>query len=221
MPSIATLHVDHAHGDQGTTRRGSSSASCIENIFVPGQLHDRNLSLGTHGCWRNAPGGQWFACLYAENENFSLRNWKWSTVNPICRWAVFFFLAPFSATVSGSDCFAGQSPGTRGTRRAKVQGPCGCLRRRGKSTGRGWVCRGFRQDLAPVGMIGFNVAKIWCGFAEEGGCEAVPANLPARRRGWPSRVNGETSVVSTASGAPFLKGTPLAMTSMRGTRDKL
>ena len=35
----------------------------------------------------------------------------------------FFSLAPFSANVSGSDCFTGQSPGTRRTRRAKVQGP--------------------------------------------------------------------------------------------------
>ena len=46
-------------------------------------------------------------------------------------------------------------------------------------------------------------------------CRAAPANLPARRRGWPSRVSGETSVVSTASWAPFHRGRPLAMTSMR------
>ena len=93
------------------------------------------------------------------------------------QWDGFFFfpLAPFSANVSGSDCFTGQSPGTRGTRRAKVQGPCECLRRWGQSTGRRWVCRGFRQDLVPVGMIGFNVVKIWCGFAEKGGCEGVMA----------------------------------------------
>ena len=32
------------------------------------------------------------------------------------------FLAPFSATVFGSDFFTGQSPGTRKTRRAKLQG---------------------------------------------------------------------------------------------------
>ena len=33
---------------------------------------------------------------------------------------IFFFLAPFPATISSSDCFTGQSPGKRGTRRAKV-----------------------------------------------------------------------------------------------------
>ena len=83
----------------------------------------------------------------------------------------FFPFAPFSATVSCSDCFTGQSPGKRGTRRAKVQGPCRCLREWRKSTGRGWVGRGFGQELAPVGMIGFNVVKIWGGFAEKGGCK--------------------------------------------------
>ena len=83
----------------------------------------------------------------------------------------FFPLAPFSATVSCSDCFTGQSPGKRGTRRAKVQGPCRCLREWRKSTGRGSVGRGFGQELAPVRMIGFNVVKIWGGFAEKGGCK--------------------------------------------------
>ena len=86
------------------------------------------------------------------------------------RW-IFFPLAPFSATVSCSDCFTGQSPGERGTRGAKVQGPCRCLLEWRKSTGRGWVGRGFGQDLAPVGMIGFNVVEIWGGFAEKGGCK--------------------------------------------------
>ena len=33
--------------------------------------------------------------------------------------------------------------------------------------------------------------------------------------GWPSRVRGEKRVVSTASGAPFRKGKPLAVTSMQ------
>ena len=46
-------------------------------------------------------------------------------------------------------------------------------------------------------------------------CRAAPANLPARRLGWPSRVRGETRVVSTASWAPFQSGRPLAMTSIR------
>ena len=68
-----------------------------------------------------------------------------------------------------SDSFTGQPPGKRGTRRAKVQGLCRCLREWRKSTGRGWVGRSFGQDLAPVGMIGFNVVKIWGGFAEKGG----------------------------------------------------
>ena len=39
--------------------------------------------------------------------------------------------------------------------------------------------------------------------------------LPARRLGWPSRVRGETRVVSTTSCAPFQSGRPLAMTSIR------
>ena len=44
---------------------------------------------------------------------------------------------------------------------------------------------------------------------------AAPANLPARLLGWPSRVRGETRVVSTASWAPFQSGRPLAMTAIR------
>ena len=48
-----------------------------------------------------------------------------------------------------------------------------------KSTGRGWVGWGFGQDLAPVGMIGFNVVKIWGGFAEKGGCKWGQGGGPA------------------------------------------
>ena len=85
---------------------------------------------------------------------------------------IFFCLAPFSATVSCSDCFTGQSPRKRGTRGPKVQGPCRCLLEWRKSTKRGWAGQGFGQDLAPVGMIGFfNVVRIWGGFAERGGCK--------------------------------------------------
>ena len=59
---------------------------------------------------------------------------------------------------------------TRNTK-GKSPDPCGCVRRWGKSTGGRWVYRGFRHDLAPVGTIRFNVVKIWCDFAEKGGCE--------------------------------------------------
>ena len=44
-------------------------------------------------------------------------------------------------------------------RRAKARGPCRSLPR-GELTGRRWVWRGFGEDLAPVGMIGFNVVRI-------------------------------------------------------------
>ena len=47
------------------------------------------------------------------------------------------------------------------------------------------------------------------------GIQAAPAYLPFRRRGCPSRVRGETSVVSTASWHPPKSGKPLAMTSIR------
>ena len=47
----------------------------------------------------------------------------WKPTLDSCGCPFFFSLAPFSANVSGSDCFTGQSPGTRRTRRAKVQGP--------------------------------------------------------------------------------------------------
>ena len=40
---------------------------------------------------------------------------------------------------------------------------------------KGWVARGFGQDLVPVGMIRFNVVKIWGGFAEKGGSKGVMA----------------------------------------------
>ena len=59
--------------------------------------------------------------------------------------------------------------------KGKKPGPTRVLTKVRKSTGRRWVCLGFRQDLAPVGMIGFNVVNIWCGFAEKGGCEGVMA----------------------------------------------
>ena len=50
---------------------------------------------------------------------------------PRCHQHTFFFpSAPFSASVCGSDCLTGQSPGTRRARRAKVQGP-GMLRQGG------------------------------------------------------------------------------------------
>ena len=56
----------------------------------------------------------------------------------------FFSSAPFSVSVCGcSDCFTGQSPGTRLARRAKVQGP-GMLRQGGEATGGRRVRRGFR-----------------------------------------------------------------------------
>ena len=44
---------------------------------------------------------------------------------------------------------------------------------------------------------------------------AVPAYCVALRRRCPSRVSGETMVVSTASWAPPQTGRPLAITSMR------
>ena len=44
---------------------------------------------------------------------------------------------------------------------------------------------------------------------------AAPAKRPARRRGSPARVSGETRVVSTANWAPPDSAKPLAMTSMR------
>ena len=69
----------------------------------------------------------------------------------------FFSLAPFSATVSCSNCFTGQSPGKRGTRRAKTQGLCRCLRGWRKSSGRGWVSRGARIWL----RLGWLASTLW------------------------------------------------------------
>ena len=45
-----------------------------------------------------------------------------------------------------------------------------CLGRCGNSAGKSKVWRSFRQELARVRGIGFIVVKIWCGFAERGGC---------------------------------------------------
>ena len=71
--------------------------------------------------------------------------------------------------------------------------------------------------LPPTPIAALVVEKFWVRsfFASAGSCKAAPANLPARRRGTPSRVSGETSVVSTASWVPFHRGKPLAMPSMR------
>ena len=44
---------------------------------------------------------------------------------------------------------------------------------------------------------------------------AAAAKWPARRRGSPARVSGETRVVSTANWPPPQSANPLAMTSMR------
>ena len=55
--------------------------------------------------------------------------------------------------------------------KGKSPGPIRCLWEWRESSGRGWVGRGFGQDLAPVALIGFNVVRIWGGFAEKGGCK--------------------------------------------------
>lgn len=71
--------------------------------------------------------------------------------------------------------------------------------------------------LPPTPIAALVVEKFWVRFffASAGSCKAAPANLPARRLGRPSRVSGETSVVSSASWVPSHRGRPLAMTSMR------
>ena len=52
-------------------------------------------------------------------------------------------------------------------------------------------------------------------FLRRASISAVAAYCPALRRGCPSRVRGETMVVSTASWAPPQTGRPFAITSMR------
>ena len=48
-----------------------------------------------------------------------------------------------------------------------------CFGRCGNSIGRR-VWPGFRQKLAPVGGLA-SVVEMWCGFAQQGGCEEVMA----------------------------------------------
>ena len=53
-----------------------------------------------------------------------------------------------------------------------------------------------------------------CSFLRRASRRAAPAKVPPRCLGTPSRVSGDTRVVSTASWFPPHKGRPLAMTSI-------
>ena len=68
----------------------------------------------------------------------------------------------------------------------------------------------------PSGSVGCSVVQDkFKDFLARASCKAAPVNLPPRHLGWPSLLNGGTSVRSTATWAPFQRGKPLAMTAMR------